>query len=116
MAQKGGRTFFYRITRENLPISTTFSICPAARHSEKTFRTCLISRGGVARLGSILFTFEVVPEPSTYALMGVGALGLAAYGWRRKKKIALIDDRYDLLPALADTRRPSATLRGPQDV
>ncbi|MCH8223781.1 MAG: GIY-YIG nuclease family protein [Chloroflexi bacterium] len=37
-------------------------------------------------------------------------------GWRREKKIALINGRYDLLPALADTRRPSATLREPQDV
>ncbi len=37
-------------------------------------------------------------------------------GWRRAKKSALINGRYDLLPELADTRRPSATLREPQDV
>ncbi len=37
-------------------------------------------------------------------------------GWRREKKKALIKGDYSLLPALADTRRPSATLREPQDV
>jgi len=31
---------------------------------------------------------SVVPEPSTIALLGMGALGLLAYGWRRRKRPA----------------------------
>ncbi|HUT10442.1 MAG TPA: PQQ-binding-like beta-propeller repeat protein [Thermoguttaceae bacterium] len=30
--------------------------------------------------------FAIAPEPSTLALLGVGASGLAAFGWRRRRK------------------------------
>jgi hypothetical protein len=29
-----------------------------------------------------------IPEPSSLALLGIGAFGLIGYGWRRKKKQA----------------------------
>jgi sialate O-acetylesterase len=33
----------------------------------------------------------VVPEPSTFAMMGLGLVGLAGYSWRRKRKSAAQD-------------------------
>jgi len=34
--------------------------------------------------GPVAFTFEVVPEPSTWALLGLGTLGFLIYGARRR--------------------------------
>ncbi len=31
---------------------------------------------------------RAVPEPSSVALLGIGALGLVGYGWRRRRRTA----------------------------
>lgn len=36
--------------------------------------------------GSI--TVTAVPEPITFGLFGIGALGLIGYGWRRRRQVA----------------------------
>jgi len=33
----------------------------------------------------ITFATAGIPEPSTYAMMGVCLIGMAGYGWRRRK-------------------------------
>lgn len=37
---------------------------------------------------------NAVPEPSTFAMFGVGAVGFAVYAWRRKRKAAKEHDAY----------------------
>jgi len=43
--------------------------------------------GGVFTLTQFPST-AVVPEPSTFALLGIGGIALVAYGWRRKRQQA----------------------------
>ena len=48
-----------------------------------------INLGTSGSLGSDSFidniSIEPIPEPSSLALLGIGALGLMGYGWRRKR-------------------------------
>jgi len=38
--------------------------------------------------GTLTYTFAPVPEPSTLALLGVGAVSLVAFAWRRRRQPA----------------------------
>ena len=39
---------------------------------------------------TITYTYEApaVPEPSAFALLGIGGVALVGYGWRRKRRRA----------------------------
>ncbi len=41
--------------------------------------------GGAASLSSFRQTFSQIPEPGTLVLLGFGAIGLAAYAWRKRR-------------------------------
>jgi hypothetical protein len=59
--------------------------------------------------------FSVVPEPSTLALLAIGAIGLAGYGWRQRRKGRLAvkptDARQEDGPAILalPSQRPHCT-------
>lgn len=45
-----------------------------------------LAGGGGPVTGSAAYTFQVVPEPSSVALAGLGAAGVLAAGWRRRRR------------------------------
>ena len=44
--------------------------------------------GATTVVGEGVYTFQVVPEPSSIALAGLGAAGALAAGWRRRRRAA----------------------------
>ena len=58
--------------------------------------------GGSGANGEIVITYtqEAVPEPSTFALLGVGVINLAAYAWRRRRLNRLTFTMFCLLFAI----------------
>jgi hypothetical protein len=43
--------------------------------------------GGGAHAGRVSFTATLIPEPSSMALLAVGAIGLIGYCWRRRRRV-----------------------------
>jgi hypothetical protein len=52
-------------------------------NSSLTFPT---TNGGNTRFFGPNFQFQVIPEPTSLALFGLGAVGLLSYGWRWRKQ------------------------------
>ena len=55
------------------------------------YDTHIVYRDGIASFtvsGFSRYALAAVREPSTRALFGVAALGLLAYAWRRRKRLA----------------------------
>ena len=47
----------------------------------------LIVGYGTAATGTHAFLLTPIPEPSTLVLLGIGAIGLLGYAWRRRRKL-----------------------------
>lgn len=101
----GGVFSFY--SEELVPLWTSLggsqlpiSLNPGAGHTHGfmffsqpgTYQVTLLSSGSSvtagAVTGSTVYTFQVVPEPSSIALAGLGAAGVLAAGWRRRRRAA----------------------------
>jgi surface-anchored protein len=77
----------------------TFSV-PADTHTHKVLaftqpgiyeigiRATSLLDGTTTVVGEGVYTFQVVPEPSSIALAGLGAAGALAAGWRRRRRAA----------------------------
>jgi len=64
-----------------------------ASRNDSTLHTIDLTTGAVTLIGSsitgidaIAFQGVVIPEPSSLALLSIGAIDLFGYGWRRKRK------------------------------
>lgn len=81
---------------------SSVSLIPGAGHihgfmffsQPGTYEVTLLANGtlagvpGIPVTGSAVYTFQVVPEPSSVALAGLGAAGVLAAGWRRRRRAA----------------------------
>jgi hypothetical protein len=47
--------------------------------------TVFTGKFGYGATGAVVSTVQIVPEPSTIALLGCGLFGLLAYAWRKRK-------------------------------
>ncbi len=84
-----GRTFFgigpdFRFAADDLGAKAGDLLYVSAYSHDELFGPLEASQT-VRVTGSV----EEVPEPSTFALLGMGSLGMIGFGWRRKRKTKL---------------------------
>ncbi len=67
-----------------------YNIIPlsSAANLSSPVNTLVFNPTGAGTFGTIETSFDMVPEPSTYALLFLAAAGLAVHTWRRRTKVS----------------------------
>ena len=67
----------------NIVLPTSTQTYTNISYTSGNVSTTNVTYAGTA--GQVTYTFTPVPEPSTFALLGAGAIGLLGWGWRKRK-------------------------------
>jgi hypothetical protein len=87
----GGSVIFSGIKSDNSTVTQTFTYSDALAFQTKLFSSDFGNLKSLSWITADPWVQEIqfdnitmVPEPSTLVLLGIGTLGLLAYGWRRR--------------------------------